>query len=199
MDLAKMKSKPLTVLYFFDAGSRPSQEGLFSLNQLARQHKNELSVWAITAASKDKLTQFTATFGLTFPVLPEGGGVSSLYQAKQVLPVVCIVGPGLKILDYFQGGGKTTEAMLVRLAERELQRKQTRFAKAIGREVVKKNPKSVKARAVMGYAALKEANLKEAEGVFTDLAKSGNRGKLWVKRVWPLSIPDRTKTKKPCS
>ena len=37
---------------------------------------------------------------------------------------MCILGPNLVVLDYFQGGGKTTEVMLVGLAERKLQRKQ---------------------------------------------------------------------------
>ena len=38
IDLSTVKEKPLTILYFFDVGSRPSQEGLLSLNELARQH-----------------------------------------------------------------------------------------------------------------------------------------------------------------
>ena len=175
-DLATMKDKPLTILYFFDAGSRPSQEGLFSLNQLARNHKMDLGVWAITAAPRDKVAQFPATHGLVFPILPAGGAVNSLYQARQVLPVVCIIGPGLKVLDYFQGGGKTTEAMLTRLAERELQRRLPNVAGVIGREVVKKNPRSVKARTVIGYAELMEAKYKEAEGTFQELSRLGGEG-----------------------
>jgi len=178
LDLSRMKGKPLTILYFFDAGSRPSQEGLFSLNQLARQHKGDLSVWAITASPKDQVTRFASMAGLAFPILPGAANAMGLYQARQVLPVVCIIGPGLRVLDYFQGGGKTTEAMLVRLAERELQRRMTKVARSIGKEVVKKNPRNVKAKAVMGYAALRDADLKKAEAVFTDLSRQDPEGEV---------------------
>ncbi len=177
-DLTSMKGKPLTILYFFDVDSRPSQEGLLSLNELAKQHGADLVVWAVTASSKDKVAQFASRTGLTFPILLDGANVSGHYQAKQVLPVVCLVSPGLKVLDYFQGGGKTTVAMLERLAERELQRKKTPVAKAISHVVAKKNPQSVKARSVRGYAALKEGNTKEAEEVFKDLSKRGTQGEV---------------------
>lgn len=175
-DLATMKEKQLTILYFFDVDSRPSQEGLLSLNQLAKQYKADLSVSAITTSPKDKVAQFASNTGLVFPILHDTANVNSLYHAQPVLPVVCIIGPNLKILDYYQGGGKTTEAMLVRLAERELQRKKTKVAKAIGAEIVKKNPRNVKAKAVIGYAAMKGADLKEAETVFKEIAAQGVDG-----------------------
>ena len=116
---------------------------------------------------------------MTFPVLiDEGGKVSEAYSARQVLPSVCVVGPGGKVLDSFQGGGKATEAMLVRVAERSLQRKETALASAIGEEVLKKNPGNAKARAVKGYAALRRKNLKEAESVFAGLAKQGGEAEV---------------------
>lgn len=177
-DLAKMRDKPLIIVYFFDVNSRPSQEGLFSLNQLAKQHKTDMTVLAVTAGPQDKVARFASGAGLIFPVFSNGGTAMNLYQAKQVLPAVCIIGPGLKVLDYFQGGGKSTEAMLVRLAERELQRKRTGFARAVGSEVVKKNPGSSRAKAVMGYAALKEADLKKAENIFSGLSKQGREGEI---------------------
>ena len=66
-DLATMKEKQLTILYFFDVDSRPSQEGLLSLNQLAKQYKADLSVSAITTSPKDKVAQFASNTGLVFP------------------------------------------------------------------------------------------------------------------------------------
>lgn len=178
-DLSKMKDRPLILLYFFDVDSRPSQEGLLNLHQLAKQHQDtQMTVWAITLSTKEKTLKFVETTGIAFPVLLDTAKVSDLYRARQILPTVCVLGPGLKILDYFQGGGKTTETMLVRLAERELQRKQTRLAKAISDEVTKKNPQNVKAQAVKGYAALKEQNLKEAEEVFKDVSKKGTQGEV---------------------
>jgi tetratricopeptide (TPR) repeat protein len=179
-DLAQMKKRPMVILYFFDAQSRPSQEGILSLNQLARQYKGyDLTTLAITLSPKEKIDLFRKQAALGFPILQDTSGVSDLYQARMILPTVCIIGPGLRILDYFQGGGKTTEKMLVRLAERELQRKHTTIAKAISAEVVKKNPKNVKARTVTGYAALKEGNLKQAQEVFQGMVKdSGQAGVL---------------------
>ncbi len=178
-DLSAMKDRPMMILYFFDVDSRPSQEGLLSLHQLAKQHKDtEMTVWAITLSTKEKTLKFIETTGITFPVLLDTAKVSDLYRARQVLPTVCVLGPGLKTLDYFQGGGKTTETMLVRVAERELQRKQTRLAKAISDEVVKKNPQNIKARTVKGYAALKEQNLTEAEAVFKEVAQQGTQGEV---------------------
>ncbi len=178
-DLSRMKESPIIILYFFDVDSRPSQEGLLSLNQLTKQYKGvDLIVWAITLSSKDKVNNFVASTGFNFPVLLDRSNVSDLYQARLILPSVCIIGPGLKILDYFQGGGKTTETMLVRVAERELQRKQMKTAKAISKGVMKKNPENIKAMAVNGYAFLKEGNLKEAEEIFKDLSQRGPQGEI---------------------
>jgi len=178
LDLAAMKGRPLTILYFFDAGSRPSQEGLLSLNQLARQHKADMSVWAITSSPANQVARFVSIAGLGFPVIAGASNVAGLYQARQVLPVVCVIGPGLRVLDYFQGGGKTTETMLVRVAERELQRRKTHVAQAIAGQVARKNPRNAKARAVMGYAALRDADLKKAEAVFTDLSRQEGDGEV---------------------
>jgi tetratricopeptide (TPR) repeat protein len=180
-DLAQMKKRPMVILYFFDAESRPSQEGILSLNQLAKQYKGyDLSTLAITLSQRGKIDLFRKQTDLGFPILQDKSGVSDLYHARMILPTVCIIGPGLRILDYFQGGGKTTEVMLVRLAERELQRKHTTMAKAISAEVVKKNPKNVKARTVTGYAALKEGNLKQAEEVFQGMVKDKDVGQAEV-------------------
>jgi tetratricopeptide (TPR) repeat protein len=179
-DLSASKRRPMTILYFFDADSRPSLEGLLTLNQVARRSKGgDLTVWAITMSAREKASGFARKAGVTFPVLiDEGGKVSDAYLARQVLPSVCVVGPGGKVLDSFQGGGKATEAMLVRVAERSLQRKETALASAIGEEVLKKNPGNAKARAVKGYAALRRKDLKEAESVFAGLAKQGGEAEV---------------------
>jgi tetratricopeptide (TPR) repeat protein len=175
-DLAAMRDRPLIILFYFDVDSRPSQEGLLSLNQLARQHEEaDLTVWAITLSPKEKTTQFAAKSRLTFPVLLDTGRVSDLYGARVVLPTVCVIGPDLKVLDHIQGGGKTAELMLTRLAERELQRRQMALARALSDEAIKKNPDDLKARTVKGYAALKAGKVKEAEETFTRLAQQGGK------------------------
>jgi tetratricopeptide (TPR) repeat protein len=178
-DLSKAKNQQLTILYFFAVDSRPSQEGLLSLNELAKQHQGSgLTVWAVTLSPPEKVRQFAAQTGLSFPLLLDKGRASDLYQARTILPTVCTVGPGLKILDYFQGGGKTTEAMLTRVAERKLQRRQTKMARAISNAVIKKNPQNVKAQAVKGYAALKDRNLPEAEKVFKGMSGNSTSGEV---------------------
>lgn len=179
-DLSAAKRASMTILYFFDADSRPSLEGLLTLNQVAKgQRGGGLTVWAITTSAREKTSGFARKAGVTFPVLiDEGGKVSDAYRARQVLPSVCVVGPGGKVLDSFQGGGKATEAMLVRVAERSLQRRDTAMARAIGDEVLKKNPGNAKARAVKGYAALRRKNLKEAETVFAGLSKQGGEAEV---------------------
>ena len=118
-----------------------------------------MAVWGITRSSREAAVEFTNQANLTFPVLLDASDVSDLYQARLILPTVCILGPELKALDYFQGGGKTTEIMLVRLAERTLQRKKTMVAKAISNTVIEKNPGNIEAQSVKGYAEIKEGNL----------------------------------------
>lgn len=177
-DLSQMKQQQLTILYFFDIESRPSQEGLLSLHNLIKQYKEaDLAVWAITISNKEKVASFAKSTGLGFPILLDNSSVSGLYNAGMILPTVCLIGPGFKVIDYFQGGGKATETMLVRIAEAELQRKNVRFAKSISDEVIRKNPQNVKAKAIKGYAALKEGNIKEAEKSFNELQK-GKEGRV---------------------
>ena len=170
--LSGKKNTPMTILYFFDPDSRPSIEGLLSLDQLAKQYPDsDLSVWAITRSSKNKAAAFNKTTKTLFPVLLDSGKVSGMYDAQRVLPTVCILGPQLKMLDFFQGGGKTTQIMLIRLAERNLQRKKPALARAITETVEKTDPGNAQARTVKGYAAIQDGNLDEAEQTFYSLSK----------------------------
>jgi tetratricopeptide (TPR) repeat protein len=177
--LSRMKDQPMVILYFFDVESRPSQEGLISLNQIAKQYEEiDLNVWAITLSPRNKVSRFVKSTDLHFPVLLDTALVSDAYGARLVLPSVCIVGPQLRILDFFQGGGKTTEKMLVRLAERELQRRRTTIAKALSREVLRENPGNIKAQAVHGYSEIKENNIERAAEIFDNLALEGKEAEV---------------------
>lgn len=171
-ELAGMKEQPMLILYFFDVTSRPSQEGLLSLDNLAKKYKNaDLAVWGITRSDAGQVANFLSQTQLGFPVLIDDGKVSDLYAARIILPTACIVGPDLKMLDYFQGGGKTTESLLITLAERKLQSRQTDIAKALSNEVTQKDPGNVRAKSVQGYAELKEGDLKAAEKTFSGLSQ----------------------------
>ncbi len=178
-DLAGMQDRPMVVLYFFDASSKASRTGLQNLDQLSRTYKDaELVVWGITRSPASQVSDFVTKVDLQFPVLIDTGKVSDTYQAQLILPTVYILGPGLKLLDQFQGGGKTTEIMLTRLAARQLDRNQPLMAKAISREVEKKNPDNIEAKTVMGYAALKTGNYSEAEQTFKKLSHRKGEGEI---------------------
>ncbi len=170
-DLSSLKNKQMVVLYFFDVASESSREMLLSLGELSSKFADaDLTVWGITRSPKEKTASFVAERKPGFPILLDNSGIAKAYYATMILPVVCIVGPELKVMDYFQGGGKTTEVMLVRLAERNLQRKQTVVAKVVAKEAVRMNPKNVRAKAIEGYAELRDGNVDKAEKVFQELA-----------------------------
>lgn len=170
--LSSLKHRAMTILYFFDPGSRPSVEGLLSLNQLTQQYRDaDLAIWAITRSGKKQVDAFNQSTKPAFPVLLDSAGVSGMYDAQRVLPTVCILGPELRMLDVFQGGGKTTQVMLLRLAERNLQRKKPAIARAITETVEKTDPGNPQARTVKGYAAIQEGKLDEAEQTFYSLSK----------------------------
>ena len=178
-DLKTMQKHPMVILYFFDVASRPSQEGLIALDNLAEQYADaDLKIWGITRSAKAKVASFITQSRISFPMLLDKAKVSDVYQARFILPTVCILGPGLTVLDYIQGGGKTTEVMLVKLAEKELQRKQTAIARQISEEVVRKNPQNAEAKMIKGYAELKDGDVKAAEKTFETLAQSKGEGQV---------------------
>ncbi len=177
--LAAMQDHSLIVLYFFDTSSPASQEGLLTLNKLLRSFDGtDLLVWGITTSSKSSVSDFIVTHKASFPVMQDQKGVSATYQAEFILPTVYILGPDRKVINSFQGGGKSTEKMLVSLAERELQRNKPMLAQAISLEVQAENPDSIEAKTVYGYAALKADEVDKAEDIFTDLSKEEGQGEI---------------------
>jgi tetratricopeptide (TPR) repeat protein len=178
-DLSQLKDQPLSILFFFDVDSKPSQEGLISLDRLARQYAAaKMQAWGVTRSPKEKLADFTARNQLSIPLLVDNSDVSDRYHARLILPTVCILGPGLKIIDYLQGGGTSAQIMLVRLAERNLQRKQFDVAKQLSKEARKLDPGNAEAGIIAGYAALKEGNLPEAKATFQEMAKAPGKSRI---------------------
>ncbi len=177
--LASMKDNSLIVLYFFDTGSQASQEGLLTLNKILHKFEGtDLLVWGITTSNKSDVSDFIVDHKAGFPVMQDLKGVSAIYQAEYILPTVYILGPGRKIINTFQGGGKSTEKMLISLAERELQRDQPMFAQAISLEVQAENSNSIAAKTVYGYAALKADQVDKAEDIFKDLAQDEGKAEI---------------------
>ena len=177
--LSTAKANRMTVLFFFDAASRPSQEALMMLDQLSRQYKGAgLAVWAITRSDAKAVQAFISHAKPRFPILKDTTDVSRQYDAHLILPVVCTLDPQLQIIDYHQGGGKTIEIMMVDLAQRQLHRRETQLAKAISDKVVARDPQNVQARSVKGYAALKEGNLDQAAKIFDQLAQDKGKAQI---------------------
>ena len=170
-DLNIMKDRLMMILYFFDVDSPSSREGLKILEKLAGRYSDaELEIWGITRSSSKNVALFVNQTGTPFPILLDTSNVSDVYQARFVLPTICILGPKLKVLDFIQGGGKSTEVMLTKLAERQLQRKKYDVAIAFSDEVVKKDPNNTDAALVKGYAALKLGKVELAEKTFAQVA-----------------------------
>ena len=71
----------------------------------------------------------------------------------------------------------------MRLAERNLQRKEISLAKAISEEVVEKNPRNAEARSVQAYAAIQEGDLKEAENISKKMTAMKGDGEILGKEV----------------
>lgn len=177
--LSTMKDHSLIVLYFFDTSSSASQEGLLTLNKLLSKFEGtDLLIWGITTSGKSSVSDFIVNHNASFPVMQDQKGVSAIYHAEFILPTVYILGPGRKIINFFQGGGKSTEKMLISLAERELQRDQPLLAQAISLEVQADNPDSLDAKIVYGYAALKADQVDEAEDIFTDLSQKEGQSEI---------------------
>jgi tetratricopeptide (TPR) repeat protein len=172
-NLSDMKDKSLVVLYFFDVDSRPSVEGLLSLNDLTKKYKDSgLDVLAITRSSESKVQDFISKTHPRCPILLDKSNVSDLYDARIILPTVCVLAPKLIILDHLKGKG---QHILLKLAERKLQQNKPEIAEFIGNDVLKNDPRNSEALVVAGRSNLEKGNYNKAEGIAKELiAKKGS-------------------------
>ncbi|MGD9367012.1 MAG: redoxin domain-containing protein [Desulfobacteraceae bacterium] len=177
--LSSLKDRPMVMLYFFDAASKPSHGGLTTLDGLLAKYRHaDLQVWAITTSGKAAVNRFLSHTPIEFPVLMDSGAVSKTYQADRILPTTCILGPDLKVLDLLHGGGKSAEIMLVRLAQRALQHRKNDFALAVSEKVVQSSPENVSARVVGAHAALNQGQLDASERAFARLAAQSGEARV---------------------
>lgn len=124
-DLSAMRTLPMTVVYFFDTQSRPSQDGILIMDRLVNKFKDTgFAVWGITRSPRDKVTDYVAKAKPGFPILLDTANVCDLYQARFILPTACVLGPDLKVIDFIQGGGKSMNTRLTKLAETRFMQKQ---------------------------------------------------------------------------
>jgi tetratricopeptide (TPR) repeat protein len=178
-ELSSLGDTPMVMLYFFDPESKPSRDGLLTLDRLcAKYEHSDLVVWAVTRSSAATVKRFASHFPVSFPILLDSGAVSRIYRADQILPTTCIIGPELKVLDLLHGGGKSVEVMLVRLAQRSLQQRKSEFAHAVSEKVIQSNPENVKARVVKAYAALSQGRVEQSESEFAQLAQKSGQARI---------------------
>jgi tetratricopeptide (TPR) repeat protein len=177
-DLDKLEGNPLLILYFFDASSRTSQEGLVNLDHWVTQYKKaDIIAWGITRSSASSIKDFIAQSNLTIPILWDQSNISDLYNARMVLPTVCMIGPKRKVIHFIQGGGRSNQIMLAKMAEVQLQRKQSDVAAKMGEALIEKDPENITAKAIVGHAQLRSGSIKQAEDTFNSISSDSTEGK----------------------
>jgi peroxiredoxin/Flp pilus assembly protein TadD len=174
-DLSKMKHKPLMMIYFFETDQPSMVEELLVLDRLTKKYREaDLTVWGITRSSKSDVMTFLKKTNISFPILLDNSNVSDLYNAKNRLPKVYIMGPDLKIIDYMMGSSHRAQKLLVQLAKRKLEQHQDELAAKLSDDVLRNNPTNENALATRGNAAAEMNNLKQAEKAAKELiAKKG--------------------------
>jgi tetratricopeptide (TPR) repeat protein len=170
--LSDVEGTPLTVLYFFSPTSEASRHGMDLLTDLYQTHGvQNVAIVVISVGPFSETKRWAKDLSKAkVTVLIDDGSVSRLYDAVQILPIAYLLGPDFQILDRVTGGGPGGHKLLVRLAEKEMSRKDINVAKALAKEAVKQNPSNPEAKAVLGYASLKQGKIDEAEKIFTEMA-----------------------------
>ncbi|UFS70732.1 TlpA family protein disulfide reductase [Geomonas sp. RF6] len=111
------------LLYFFDIGSPSSRAGLKAVDLIARRHRRDVAVYAISASAPEVIATFLAKEGITLSVLRDTKGVCDLYQGRRVLPVGCLIGRDSKVIEYYRGGGEGLEAAMRKAIDRTVRGK----------------------------------------------------------------------------
>lgn len=177
--LSELKGSPILILYFFDATSRASQEGLFSLNNWVKKYKEaDLQAWGITRSLKAGVNDLIARSDLAIPILMDQSNVSDLYNARMVLPTVCIISHEKKVIEFIQGGGKSTEIMLSKVTEMQLQSKHNEVAEKMGKELIAKDPENSEIKALTAHAQLRSGKIDEAENTLKTIPSHSSKDKV---------------------
>ncbi|MBI5329590.1 MAG: tetratricopeptide repeat protein [Betaproteobacteria bacterium] len=170
-----LQGADLGVMYFFSTEKcAVCLDGLERLRQVASQYGDDRI--SLVAVGKQDLGTLKKLPVAERPLVLLAGNTQTLanYNAQYVLPVTYVTGPGGEVLGVLQGGGASTEAMLISLAEKQIQRKKTKSAKGIFEMADKAGGGSL-AKAGIGHSLLKEGRLDEAEGVFRALTKDKDK------------------------
>ena len=162
------------ILYFFSTQQCPTcVSGLAQLERLSTQFEDPgLRILALGKQDLENLKKSHPKAKVD--ILGADSETLARFNAQHILPTTYITGPGGIITTVMQGGGASSEALLVRVAERQLQRQKPALAQALFESAEKSGGGSL-ARAGTGFSLLKAGKLKEAEAIFTSMANSKER------------------------
>ena len=171
-----LESTDLGIVYIFSTQNCPvCLTGLEQLKQIATRHPGDsLRILALGKQDLATLKKAIPVSGGNIQILAADTETLARYNAQYVLPTTYVTGPGGEILSAMQGGGASTEAVLVSLAEKQLQRKKPGIAKDIFESAEKAGGGSL-AQAGKGYSLLREGKTEEAEKVFAVLTRSTDK------------------------
>ncbi|MEW5788361.1 MAG: tetratricopeptide repeat protein [Pseudomonadota bacterium] len=171
-----LEDTDLGIVYLFSTQDCPvCLTGIQQLREIAAKHpQDNLRVIAMGKQDLDTLKKALPVAGGNIQVVAADAGTLALYNAQYVLPTTYVTGPRGEILSAMQGGGASTQAVLVTLAEKQLQRKKPAIAKDVFESAEKAGGGSL-AQAGKGYSLLKDGKLDEAEKVFTALLSSKDK------------------------
>ncbi|HNF88608.1 MAG TPA: tetratricopeptide repeat protein [Thiobacillaceae bacterium] len=171
-----LKDTDLGIVYLFSTQNCPvCLSGIEQLRQIAAKHPGDsLRIIALGKQDLATLKKSLPVAGANLVVAAADADTLARYNAQYVLPTTYVTGPGGEILNALQGGGASTEAVLVTLAEKQLQRKKPAVAKDVFEAAEKAGGGSL-AQAGKGYSLLKEGKADEAEKLFAALSKSADK------------------------
>lgn len=171
-----LQDTDLGILFFFSTSNCPvCLQGLEQLRTIAAEHEDDsMRILALGKQDLATLKRTVPVAGENFHVLAADVATLARYNAEYVLPTTYVTGPRGEVIKVLQGGGASTEAMLLSLAETQLQRKKAPVAGKLFAAAEKAGAGSL-AQAGKAYSLMRQGKVDEAEQQFMALASSKDR------------------------
>lgn len=166
-----LEGTDLGVVYFFSTENCAiCLKGLEHLRGIAKDHQDDsLRILALGKQDMDTLKRLVSLGQGPIHLMAADADTLGRYNARYVLPTTYVTGPRGEILNVLQGGGSSAEAMLVSLAEKQLQRKKPASAEKMFASAESAGGGSL-ASAGKAYSLLRAGKLDAAEKLFQSLA-----------------------------
>jgi tetratricopeptide (TPR) repeat protein len=171
----RIEKAEMGVLFFFSTSSKSCLAALKQLQEVKDELRGKkIIILAVGKQDPAKLKAFAADHGFKLPILSADKATLSNYDAQFIFPTTYVIGPEGKVTDTMQGGGAAVSKMLLTLADRQLQRKDSAGAEKLYRKASKQGDSSGAAKSGIAYSLLKQGKLAEAESTFKELAGNSN-------------------------